>query len=75
MEQVCRALAVVCRNWLRYQRGTTERVCAAEIIGYHQERNRAAATSRKKRRPLVRTRKKPRRRKPQRKPRSTVRSK
>ena len=46
MEQVCRALRVVCRNWLRRQRGTPEGKHTREVLEYHQARNRAARLSR-----------------------------
>ena len=40
MEQVCRALADICRGWLRRQRGTNEVVNLLAVIVYHQQRNR-----------------------------------
>jgi len=49
-EQVCRGLNWVCRNWLARLRGTTELRYTAEVIGYHQQRNRAARESRRRRR-------------------------
>jgi hypothetical protein len=49
MEQVCRALNQRCRIWQRNRRKTTELTHTAEVITYHQERNRAARMSRQKR--------------------------
>ena len=48
MEQVCRALNQRCRNWQGNRRGTTQVVFTAEVIDYHQQRNRAARISRQK---------------------------
>ena len=50
MEQVCRALNQRCRVWLANRRGTTEVEHTAEVIVYHQWRNRAARMSRQKQR-------------------------
>ncbi len=48
MEQVCRALNQRCRIWQRNRRKTTELKHTAEVVTYHQERNRAARKSRQK---------------------------
>src|SRR5262245_13576852 len=48
-EQVCRALNWVCSAWLAALRGTTGLQYTAEVIGYHQRRNRAARQSRQRR--------------------------
>jgi SRSO17 transposase len=74
MEQVCRALRVVSRRWLRRSRGTSETAYDLGVIAYHQSRNHAAGVSRKKKPVLVRDRKKPRPRPRKPKSRSTVRS-
>ena len=60
MEQVCRATAEVCRDWLRRLRGTNDLAYTLEVISYHQARNAAARASKKRREPIVRNRKKPR---------------
>ena len=75
MEQVCRALAEVCRRWLRRQRGTGDTAHLLEVIAYHQARNRAARQSKQKRAVAARTRKKRRPRRRKRQKRSTIRSK
>ena len=49
MEQVCRALNAWSGEWLRRQRGTSERVYTLEVIRYHQARNAIARQSRRKR--------------------------
>jgi hypothetical protein len=49
MEQVCRALVWVARRYLRRRRGTTETVCLADVLQYHQHRNTVARKSRQKR--------------------------
>jgi SRSO17 transposase len=72
LEQVCRALRVVSRRWLRRQRGSSDDAYELEVIGYHQGRNRAARLSKKKRPVLVRDRKKPRPRRRKRQQRSTT---
>ena len=72
LEQVCRALRVVSRRWLRRQRGSSDDAYELEVIDYHQERNRAARLSKKKRPVLVRDRKKPRPRRRKRQQRSTT---
>jgi len=74
LEQVCRALGVVSRRWLRRLRGSSEEAYAVGVIDYHQARNAAARTSKQKRKVVVRSRKKPRPRRRKRKSRSTVRS-
>ena len=48
LEQVCRALNVRCAGLLRRKRGTGLIQHTAEVIGYHQERNRKARQSRQK---------------------------
>ena len=54
MEQVCEALNQRCRTWQRNRRKTTEIRYTAEVIEYHQQRNRAARNSRQKQRtPLL----------------------
>ena len=50
MEQVCRALNQRCRIWQKNRRKTTEVKHTAEVIAYHQQRNRAAKDSRQKKR-------------------------
>ena len=72
LEQVCRALRVVSRRWLRRQRGSSDDAYELEVIDYHQERNRAATLSKKKRLVLVRDRKKPRLRRRKRQKQSTT---
>ena len=74
LEQVCRALSLLCRGWLQRHRETTELACLLHTICYHQIRNRAARASKQRRPVLVRVRKKPRRPRRQRHSRSTVRS-
>lgn len=49
MEQVCRALALVCRRCLRRRRGTSETQCLVDLLQYHQQRNAASRRSKKKR--------------------------
>jgi hypothetical protein len=46
MEQVARALNVVCQRWLDRRRGTSAVPHVAEVIRYHQRRNAAAKRSR-----------------------------
>jgi hypothetical protein len=75
MEQVCRALGAICRDWLRRVRQTTDLECTLSTIEYHQARNRQATTAKKRRAVIVRNRKKPRPRRKKPKSRSTVRSK
>ncbi len=54
MEQVCRALNQRCRVWQGNRRATTEVEHTADVIVYHQQRNRAARMSRQKQRtPLL----------------------
>ena len=53
MEQVCRALNQRCRVWQMNRRQTTEVAHTAEVIDYHQQRNRAARVSRQKQRPSL----------------------
>jgi hypothetical protein len=54
MEQVCRALNQRCRIWQTNRRQTTGIEHTAEVIDYHQQRNRAARISRQKQRtPLL----------------------
>ena len=48
MEQVCRALNQRCRTWQQNRREKTEVEYTAEVIVYHQQRNRAARMSRQK---------------------------
>jgi SRSO17 transposase len=60
MEQVCRNLRVLCRNWLQRQRNTSELTHLSWLDEYYQARNDAAQRSKKKRTPVVRARKKPR---------------
>jgi SRSO17 transposase len=74
LEQVCRALRVVSRRWLRRQRGNSEDAYELEVIDYHQARNGAARAAKKKKPVLVRDRKKPRPRRRKRKTRSTTRA-
>jgi SRSO17 transposase len=62
MEQVCHATVEVCRNWLRRLRGTSDQLHMLDVIDYHQERNATARTSKKLKDPIIRDRKKPRRR-------------
>jgi hypothetical protein len=50
MEQVCRALNQRCRTWQTNRREQTELTHTAEVIVYHQRRNRAARMSRQKQR-------------------------
>ena len=45
MEQVCRALALACRRFLRRRRGTSETQCLVELLQYHQQRNAASRRS------------------------------
>jgi hypothetical protein len=52
MEQVCRALNERCRKWQKDSRKTTEIEYTAEVIVYHQQRNRAARISRQKGTPM-----------------------
>ena len=51
LEQVCRALNQRCHAWQENRRAATEVMHVAEVIEYHQQRNRAARLSRKKQRP------------------------
>src|SRR4051812_30379090 len=74
LEQVCRALRIVSRRWLRRQRGNSDDAHELDLIAYHQERNRAATLSKKKRLVLVRDRKKPRLRRRKRQKQSTTES-
>ena len=53
MEQVCRALNQRCQIWQQNQRETTAVEHTAEVIVYHQQRNRAARVSRQRRRELT----------------------
>lgn len=54
MEQVCRALNERCRAWQNNRRHTSTIVYTAEVIEYHQKRNKAARDSRRKARPSLR---------------------
>ena len=74
LEQVCRALRVLCRRWLRRQRGCSEDAYELMAIEYHQARNSAATAAKKKRPVLVRDRKKPRPRRRKSQKRSTIRA-
>src|SRR5207247_10109346 len=48
-EQVCRGLNWACAAWLARLRGTSQLQYTADVIGYHQQRNRAARESRQRR--------------------------
>jgi SRSO17 transposase len=74
LEQVCRALRVLCRGWLQRQRGSSEDEYDLTVIEYHQARNATATRSKKKRSVTVRDRKKPRPRRQKRQTRSTTRA-
>jgi hypothetical protein len=73
LEQVCRALRLLCRGWLQRHRGTSELGCLLHTLCYHQLRNRAARASKQRRPVLIRDRKKPRRPRRQHHSRSTAR--
>jgi hypothetical protein len=48
MEQVARAMNLLCRRWLERRNGLTDTIHAAEVIQYHQQRNRQSRESRMK---------------------------
>ena len=50
MEQVCRALNQRCRIWQKNRLAETELTHTAEVIVYHQQRNKASRMSRQKQR-------------------------
>ena len=54
MEQVCQALNQRCRTWQANRRETSELQYTAEVIVYHQQRNKAARLSRQKQRTPLR---------------------
>ena len=64
LEQVCHATVEVGRDWLRDLRGTSELGHKLNVLDYQQKRNAAARASKKQRIPVIRTRKKPRRKRP-----------
>ena len=74
-EQVCRALAVLSREWLERARETEPRVWVLDVLAYHQRRNKAATASKQRRVVQPRARKLPRKPKSKRPDKSTVRKK
>jgi SRSO17 transposase len=73
LEQVCRALKLLCRGWLQRHRGTSALSCLLHTLCYHQARNRSSRLSKQRRPVFIRDRKKPRRPRQHRHGRSTVR--
>ena len=49
LEQVCRALRLLCRRYLGRRRRTDETQCLLDVLQYHQRRNAAASVSHRKR--------------------------
>ncbi|WP_020473611.1 hypothetical protein [Zavarzinella formosa] len=49
LEQVCRALRLLCRRYLNRRRGASETQCLLDLLQYHQHRNQAATESHRKR--------------------------
>ena len=53
LEQVGRALRLLCRKYPGRRRGTSEKQCLLDLLNYHQRRNEAAAKSHRKRKRML----------------------